>query len=359
MAARPRRLSPGPATTFSAILVMVAVAGGLLAQGAVRHQERAAQRSRAEADVARFESGLRLVATTAGEAAAAAASGAPSFRITASRAVDARAARAVALADGDGRIRSVTARTTIVPLTEGGHLFAVAGVPAAAEAAAATDHPRLALVSLAVGPTIVAVAPVHATAATSVADRRAATSGVVAVAVPVDELRHPFARPELWPGAPVRVTAPAFTSGPAVPHPLVARPVQAGGVVWRVAVGAAPTGRPLTGWLTLAAGLLVAAAVHVALRRQHDQRRQAEGLSGTRARQLEMIAATSAALQQSLDLADLLPAFCVNVTEEFGLSGTSILVADDDGHLVEAFRFSADGRRDRAADELVTELELR
>jgi two-component system sensor histidine kinase KdpD len=53
-----------------------------------------------------------------------------------------------------------------------------------------------------------------------------------------------------------------------------------------------------------------------------------------------------------------LPAFCVNVSEEFALSCVSILVADDDGHLVETFRFAGDGRRDRGDGELVTELEL-
>jgi K+-sensing histidine kinase KdpD len=129
-------------------------------------------------------------------------------------------------------------------------------------------------------------------------------------------------------------------------------------VAWQVAVGAGPTGRPLTGWILLAVGLLVAAAAHIALRHQHDQRARAQGEAGTRARQLEMIARTSAALQQSLDLAELLPAFCVNVAEEFRLTCTSVLVADDDGRFIEAFRFSPDGRRDRGDGEVLTEFEL-
>jgi signal transduction histidine kinase len=181
----------------------------------------------------------------------------------------------------------------------------------------------------------------------------------VVAAVLLEELRRPVGRPELWPNAEVRITGPQQAIGARIDHPVLTRPVVAGGLAWRVAVGAGPTGRPLTGWIVFASGLLVAAAVHVALRHQHVQRAQAQGEAGTRARQLEIIAGTSASLQQSLDLADLLPAFCVNVTGEFRLTCTSVLVADDDGRFIEAFRFAHDGRRDRGEGEVLTQFGLR
>src|SRR5206468_1604870 len=87
--------------------------------------------------------------------------------------------------------------------------------------------------------------------------------------------------------------------------------------------------------------------------RQHRDRRRAEDEVDVRSRQLEMIATTSAALQQSLNLAELLPTFAVDVADEFGLACVSILVADDHGDFTEVFRY---GRPLRADDRLNVDL---
>ena len=122
--------------------------------------------------------------------------------------------------------------------------------------------------------------------------------------------------------------------------------VAAGNEVWEVRVGSLP-GKPVrSGWAVLLSGFAAAAAAYAVLHRQHQQRRRAETEVAVRSRQLEMIATTSAALQQSLDLADLLPAFCVNVVEEFRLAGVRVQVADDGGGLVEVFRLDPDAGGD-------------
>jgi signal transduction histidine kinase len=331
-----------------AATVLVAV----LVQGAADQRDRRADRARATADVARFEAELRTVQAVGQAIAAEAATGNRGFRFAARRSVDGHGARAVALVTLDGMVDALVADRTVRPVAEG---RAVPGLRPTLEAVAATDSTRLGpVLDLQDGPAVVAVSPVHGPDASTAPLRRATTRAAVLTIVPFRELRRPEAGPILWPRSTVELTTEEGTIGPAVDHPLLTRDLITGDQVWNVRVSAQDERRSLAGWSLLAFGLLAAAIGYGALRRQHQQRRLAEGEADARARQLEMIAGTSAALQQSLDLADLLPTFCVNVVEEFGLAGARVLVTDDAGHLVEVFRLDPD-----AGGDITCHFELR
>jgi signal transduction histidine kinase len=231
----------------------------------------------------------------------------------------------------------------------------VPGLGATLEAVAATDSTRLGpLLRLDDGVAVVAVSPVHAIDAATAPVRRATTRAAVLAIMPLDVLRRPPGAPELWPGSSVALTTDEGAVGPTIEHPLLSRDLIAGDQVWNLRISPQDGNRSLAGWTLLAFGLLAAAIGYLALRRQHQQRRLAETEADVRARQLEMIAGTSAALQQSLELADLLPTFCVNVVEEFELAGASVLVTDDAGHLVEVFRLDPD-----PGGDVTTNIELR
>jgi signal transduction histidine kinase len=335
-------------------LAVATIVGAVLAQNAAHDRDRDADRARVESDVARFEAELHALTSLTDDVAARATDGDSGFRAAARSAVDADAAGAVATLDTEGRVRSLVAGTSVRPLVEGG---TVPGLSIAVEAAITTGSVRLAPpLQLGDGPAVVAVAPIYgAGTAADAASRRVGARGAVAAVVHLADLRRAGTDEELWPGAKVRITTRSGAAlGPAVAHPLVAGTVTAGDEVWQVRVGSLPGARPLAGWPLLVGGLVSAALAYVVLRRQDQQRQRAEQEVAVRSRQLEMIATTSAALQQSLDLADLLPAFCVNVVEEFQLTAVSILVTDDGGELVEVFRLEPD-----TAGEVTHRFELR
>jgi signal transduction histidine kinase len=343
---------PGAAASFAAAIVAASVLGAVLVQAAANERDHDADRARAEADAARFQSELRTVTAVGRAVAAEATAGDAAFRLAARSAVDAGEARAVALLSFDGDVRTIVADRSVRPIAEG---RAAAGLGPTIRAAVATDSPRLGpVLELDDGLAVVAVSPVHATDATTAAVRRSTTHSLTATIVPLADLRRPTDGPALWPGADVQVVTDDGRVGTAVEHPLLEAPVLAGDQVWRLRVGRQDDGWPLSGWAVFLAGLLAAAIGYVVLRRQHDQRRLAETEADVRSRQLEMIAGTSAALQQSLELADLLPAFCVSVVEEFHLSGASVFVTDDAGQLVEVFRLDHD-----TSGDVTTTFELR
>ena len=83
--------------------------------------------------------------------------------------------------------------------------------------------------------------------------------------------------------------------------------------------------------------LLAAAAVAVGYDRQSTHRAAAEAQATSRSLQLERIADAGTRLQQSLDLAELLPTFAVALARDFDLQSVSIALVDGDGNLTEAF----------------------
>ena len=360
MAVRPRRLIPGrpdTAATFAIALVLLSTVGALLAQGAVRSRDRSTDRARIEADAARFEAGIDVVLARLGEIAAHAASDDAAFQSASRRVVDDDVLEVVLVADpSDLTVGALIAGPSRAPLVEGFGLGTVPGLTAAAEAATSAGGPRL-VAPLAVDgePTVLVVAPlVPASTPPDVASRRQATDRLVVGAVSLDRLRDPVGTIELWPGADVRLTTPTGVIGERPDGPTEDHVLHVGSTVWEVSVGPLAGHRRLLGWYVLTIGLVAALVVHTSMRRQQERQHRAERDATNTTRQLELIAGTSAALQQSLDLADLLPVFCVRVATEFELSATSVLIPDDEGQLVEAFRYG-----DPWPADLVAEFDLR
>jgi signal transduction histidine kinase len=188
-------------------------------------------------------------------------------------------------------------------------------------------------------PAVVFVAPGYPSSTpTDVGTRRSANPVIVLGVIRFDSLRRPDRLPPLWPGAEVDVRTTSGRLGTVVDHPVLTGELRAGSSVWRVAVGRSAGDPPIVGYVIGLLGLVVAAALYVAMRRQDAAQRRVEDQIDSRSRQLQLIATTSASLQQSLDLAELLPTFAVNVTDEFQLAGLSVSLSDDDGHTLEVFR---------------------
>ena len=355
MAVRPRGLNrggPGTAALFALALVLVSVLGALVAQETIRSRDQATDRLRIAADLDRFELALGVVAASIGEVSARNADSPGMFATTARKVVDDGIVDAVAVASTEtGRLQSVLAGGGVAPLRDGFGLRRVPGLQEAVGASVADGLPRLvAPVQLERGPALLvvdrAVAP---GVAADVQSRRAAAERVVIGIVRFERLRRPPGEVALWPGAEVGITTPNGVLGDARAARTPDGTVDAGGEVWQVSVGDLAGHRRLVGWYTLAVGLTVAATAYVTMRRQHDRQRRAEAEAADRSRQLELIADTSASLQQSLDLAELLPTFCVRVADEFALSFASVLVTDDAGELVEAFRYGEEWPGDELA----------
>jgi signal transduction histidine kinase len=171
-----------------------------------------------------------------------------------------------------------------------------------------------------------------------VVTRRAANPAVVLGIVTFSSLREPEDLPALWPGADVRIDTNEGSIGSIVDEPVLTSDVQAGDAVWRVAVGRSDGGSPIIGFVILLVGMATAVAVYLLVRRYETERRRVEAEVGVRSRQLQLIATTGASLQQSLDLAELLPAFAISVTDEFRLSSLTISLSDDGGEMVAVFR---------------------
>ena len=341
MAVRPRSLTrsgdgPGAATLFAAGVLLL---GTLLAVGA---QDRAHERDRihgrrqARADLGRLQSQVDLVATRAALIAATAVDPATPFRSAADAADRGPRPRAVLLVDPttlDVRGRSGDTAVRIGDDVLRDVVGAAVGAAAARVAGPVESN----------GETwFLGVAPMHPPGTPpDLAARRAGTTAVVVTATRADTLLRPPGQLALWPGGEVRIG----DRGGAVDDPLFTGELDVTGDVVTVAVGDLAHGRPVVGWVTMGVTLAVAALGYAALRRQQQRRAGAELQAAERAHQLEMIAETSASLQQSLDLAELLPTFCVTIADQFDLTHVAVLVADDDGRRIEAFRFGDEAAR--------------
>jgi signal transduction histidine kinase len=248
----------------------------------------------------------------------------------------------MALADAAGaRVRAVVEVGGVQPIAAGVDLRRIDGLSDALTASTTTGTERAAgVVHLAAsGGAVVIVDAVYPPATPiDIAVRRNLASGVVVAIARLDDLLHPDGSAALFAHAAVQIRGPAGDFGTAVHRPVLHSTLRVGNAVWRLDVGNPPGGRPIAGWVILGAGLVLALLTYVVVRRQHDHRLDAEAEADLRSDQLGMIAETSSALQQSLDLAELLPTFCVSIAGQFALRSVAVEIADD-ARLVEAFHY--------------------
>jgi signal transduction histidine kinase len=136
----------------------------------------------------------------------------------------------------------------------------------------------------------------------------------------------------------VDITTPQGSIGARVRHPVLSSELRAGNAVWRVSIGRSSADRPISGFVILLAGAMLAGLVLVMMRRRQRERDRAAHEIDVRTRQLQLIATTSATLQQSLDLAELLPLFTVDIADEFDLACVAVHITDEQGAFLEIFR---------------------
>jgi signal transduction histidine kinase len=162
--------------------------------------------------------------------------------------------------------------------------------------------------------------------------RRSSVRGAVLGALDAETLIG-----DAWDGA-VRLVAPdGRAAGDDATGTVLERTVDVRGRSWTVLVDAAHDPWPTSAWIVLIGGGLLAGALTLALDRQVRRRREAEAQAANRSLQLERIADAGSRLQQSLDLAELLPAFSVALAADFDLQAVSVALLDGEGILTEAF----------------------
>jgi signal transduction histidine kinase len=338
MAPRPRSLRPrrlSPALGFALLAVAVSATAGVFAHRAADAHDLGVDRTRDASQVARLEAVLAAALTTTREVALEAAHG--TFTEAATRAIRETNPLAFVVSRGS------TSDRAIARGENDASLLAVAAAPAtlAALEAAITDADVhvVAPVDLDGEPAVVFVAPGYPTGTPNdVVTRRGANPVIVLGIIRIDDLRNPDDLPPLWPDTDVRIRTAEGAFGPNVAEPVLASDLRVGGDVWRVAVGRSPSDRPIIGYVIVLVGLGIAALIFFIIRRHELDRRRAEQEVDVRSRQLQLIASTGTALQQSLDLAELLPAFAVSVTDEFELTALSVGLTDDAGEMLEVFR---------------------
>lgn len=185
-------------------------------------------------------------------------------------------------------------------------------------------------------------APVYRSAAPppSVEARRAALDGWVVATMDLGAM----AAAHLPEGAGARVTVGerSFIGGAGPPHAEVGRQVELHGYVLDVRAGAVdrPGVRGPT-WAILVVGSVAAlslAAWTLSLRRRN---RHAALALRREEDQAQLIAEVAPVVQQSLDLADVLPAVAVQLRDHFGLAGVRLLAGSGPGGEVEVFGLGA------------------
>jgi signal transduction histidine kinase len=343
MAPRPSRLTarrPSLALGLALVALVLSAVAGFVAHRATDQHDLEVERTRNASQTARLESALR--ANLASTQAVAVEAGHGAFSEAATRATD-----------SDELAFVLTRGTTIERVVGRGgdadRLRALAATPAAVAARQAAiadaDVHVAAPVDLAGDDAVVFVAPGYpaGTPADLVA-RRNADPAVVLGVIPFDALRNPEDRPRLWPDADVNIRTGQGAIGRGVDDPIYTGKVHVGDAAWRVAVGRSENGGPIVGYLIALVGTVVAGLILGLGRRNERERRRTREEIVARSRQLQLIASTGASLQQSLDLAELLPAFAISVTDEFSLVSISIGLCDDEGRMVEVFRHGRPGR---------------
>ena len=185
---------------------------------------------------------------------------------------------------------------------------------------------------------LVAAAPVYREGepATTVAERRDAIDGFVVATFDLD-----VDGVTLMPGG-----VHEEQSG------TVSVPLDIAGREWTVEAPVEKASRtPAVVIITLA--LALGAGVVFAARRARQEVAATAAEADERVRQLRLVGDAGTLLQRSLDLAEVLPALAVLLSDQLDLAGTSILVADERGRLVEVF---AMGRRPATVPRSVAEL---
>lgn len=161
---------------------------------------------------------------------------------------------------------------------------------------------------------------------------RRAVAGAVIGAVDVGRLMG-----DSWQGA-AQLTAPNRVSvGESADGGVLDQVLEVRGRSWTLRLDAPSAPWPVGATLLLLFGIPLAVGSAVLFHHQLTRRRSAETQAESRSLQLERIADAGARLQQSLDLAELLPAFAVALAIDFDLHGVSIGLFDPDGDLVETF----------------------
>jgi signal transduction histidine kinase len=176
----------------------------------------------------------------------------------------------------------------------------------------------------------------------SVAERRAALAGFVVGTVDVERLGARLFGPAVRGGVEVRDGPTVlFRHGPTGGREALRTTLEPGGErAWTVVVSAPAPGLAFPG--ALAGGGAVVALVVAAVAARLTRARDA-ALAGAeaRARDLGLVVEAGELLHRSLDLAEVLPALAVVLTDRLGLSGLAVLLADDGGRLVEVFGYGA------------------
>lgn len=343
MAARPARLTPG-VVVLAAILTVGGVAGARAAGDSVREtHERAARRSAAgttrafDAAIAGLGRTVDALALLAPDIAKTPAT--PPLALTRLLAPDRVTAVALVPVSGTASLvsgalpRGVTPTGLAAPMRQ------------AFELARDTADAHAAAVGMAVG---VAV-PVYGTPVVSTEQRRSAlTAWVVAVVDPaalLASISGPTDATVLTVGG--TVVTPGSTRGKLV----VETSPNVGEVPWLLVVTPrVEGGTAALAWPILVVALIGAAVVLFVGLRGSRALERAQASTEALERETRTVAELGPLLQQSLDLAEVLPAVAIRLTDEFGLDGFAVQLIGEHGELVDVFSI---GRRTGATDPLV------
>lgn len=144
-----------------------------------------------------------------------------------------------------------------------------------------------------------------------------------------------------------------FHSGGDVTTTPVRSRLEVGGRQWTITTWPPEGEAGVVPAVVLIAGLLIAAAVLASGRQAYVAEQRAAAEARDRDYDLQAVATIGPLLQQSLDLAEVLPAATAYLAERFDLDGVSVAHVGDDGYLVEAFTI---GRRLIGIPRVATEL---
>lgn len=164
------------------------------------------------------------------------------------------------------------------------------------------------------------------------ATRRSSITGAVFGMVDGDALLE-----AAWPGRAQLVAPDGRAVGTTISGDVYDAALDIRGRAWTLRLDEPPRGVPSSAIAVLIGALALTVGLTALFDAEVRRRRQAEEQAVSRLRQLERIAESGARLQQTLDLAELLPAFAVGLAHDFDLRGVSILLRDAEGELTEAF----------------------